>query len=142
MQVTLPDGTFVLASGRLDLVPAERPRDPDFALYFDSRWDGDPDVTWPCRIVPWEDFGLPVDEPGVFANIVELYRRAQGGELVEIACYGGVGRTGTVLACLAVLAGVAPNDAVTWARAHYHPRAIETGDQARLVARFARSRSR
>jgi protein-tyrosine phosphatase len=142
MQVNLPDGTAVLAQGRLGLVPSERPREPDFAVYLDERWRDDPQVTWPCRVIGWEDFGLPVDEAEVFAAIIDLHRRAKAGELVEIACYGGVGRTGTVLGCLTVLAGVAPSDAVAWVRNHYHPSAVQTQEQERLVDRFAQRLSR
>jgi protein tyrosine phosphatase len=141
VQVTLPDGTMVLAQGRLDLVPSDRPREPDFAMYLDRRWDDDPHVTWPFRLIGWEDFGLPVDEAEVFTAIADLYRRAQAGELVEVACYGGVGRTGTVLGCLTVLAGVEPSDAVAWVRGHYHPSAIETSEQEQFIARFAKSPS-
>jgi protein-tyrosine phosphatase len=137
VQVTLPDGTVVLAQGRLDLVPSDRPRLPDFALYLDERWRADAGVTWPHRMIEWADFGLPADEAELHSAIVDLHRRAHAGELVEIACYGGVGRTGTVLACLASLAGVAPADAVRWVRDHYHPSAVETPEQAQLVARFA-----
>ena len=137
MRVTLPDGAVVYARGRLDIVPTDRPREPDFALYLDGRWGDEPGVTWPFRLVDWEDFGLPADEAEVFTAIVDLHRRAREGELVEVACYGGVGRTGTVLSCLAVLAGVAPEGAVPWAREHYHPSAVETDAQAQLVARFA-----
>ena len=99
---------------------------PDFALYLDERWRDDHDVTWPFRVVPWADFGLPADENATFTEIADLYRRARAGELVEVACYGGVGRTGTVLACLAILAGVDPADAVAWVRSDYHSAAIET----------------
>jgi hypothetical protein len=137
VQVTLPDGTVVLAQGRLGLVPSDRPRDPDFALYLDGRWEGDPEVTWPCRLVSWRDHGLPSDEAEVFAAAVDLHRRAGDGELVETACWGGLGRTGAVLACLAVLAGVAADDAVPWVRAHYEASAVETEAQCELVARFA-----
>ncbi len=137
MQVTLPDGTVILAQGRLDLVPSQRPREPDFALYLDRRWDDDPQVTWPFRTIDWEDFGLPVDEAEIFKAIADLYRRARAGELVEVACYGGVGRTGTVLGFLTVLAGVSPSGAVAWVRDHYHPSAVETGEQEQLIARFA-----
>jgi protein-tyrosine phosphatase len=139
VRVTLSDGTVVLATGRLDLVPAERPRAPDFALYLDQRWENDPEVTWPFRMIDWPDFGLPADEVDVFAAIADLYRRARAGELVEVACYGGVGRTGTVLGCLSVLAGVDPSKAVAWVRGHYYPSAIETEEQCELIARFAQS---
>ncbi|HXQ19098.1 MAG TPA: protein-tyrosine phosphatase family protein [Acidimicrobiales bacterium] len=138
MEVTLPDGTLILAQGRLDLVSSTRPRAPDFALYLDHRWGDDPRVTWPCRVVAWADFGLPVDEPDTFSAIADLHRRARAGELVEVACYGGVGRTGTVLGCLTVLAGTAPSAALAWVRAQYHPSAVETLDQEQLIARFAR----
>jgi hypothetical protein len=137
--VTLPDGTTVLAQGRLDLVPSERPRPPDFAIYLDARWRDDPDVAWPFRLIDWEDFGLPTDEAALFAAVVDLHVRAQSGELVEIACYGGVGRTGTVLGCLAVSAGVPALEAVTWVRNNYHAQAVETAEQEQLVARFART---
>jgi len=136
--LTLPDGTAILAQGRLDLVPSERPRQPDFALYLDARWGDDPDVSWPFRLIDWPDFGLPADETELFTAVTELHQRARGGELVEVACYGGVGRTGTVLGCLAVLAGVSPSVAVPWVRTHYHSSAVETPEQEELIWRFAR----
>jgi protein-tyrosine phosphatase len=139
MQVTLPDGTVVLAHGRLDLVPSDRPGQPDFAMYLDERWRDDAHVTWCHRMIGWPDFGLPTDEAEVFTAIVDLHQRARVGELVEIACYGGLGRTGTVLGCLAVLAGVSPSAAVGWVRDHYHPSAVETLEQEQLIARFART---
>jgi len=42
-----------------------------------------------------------------------------------------------VLACLAVLDGVAADDAVDHVRRGYHPRAVETPWQRRYVRRFA-----
>lgn len=137
MEVTLPDGTVILAQGRLDLVPSLRPRDPDFALYLDGRWEGDPHVTWSYELIGWEDFGLPTDEAELFTAIADLHRRAQAGDVVEVACYGGVGRTGTVLGCLSVLAGVPPTEAVAWVRGNYHPSAVETEEQELVIARFA-----
>ena len=61
-------------------------------------------------------------------------------EDVEVACGGGVGRTGTVLACLAVLDGLSPDEAVAWVGAHHHRRAVETRGQRRWVAQFADER--
>jgi protein-tyrosine phosphatase len=55
---------------------------------------------------------------------------------VEVACGGGLGRTGTALACLAVLDGVPAGEAVAYVREHYHPRAVETPWQRRFVRRF------
>jgi len=137
VRVTLPDGTVVLAQGRLDILPSERPRPPDYAMYLDERWRDDASVTWTCRMLDWPDFGIPADEDELFAAVDDLHTRARRGELVEVACFGGVGRTGTVLSCLTVLAGVAPAEAVAWVRANYSPRAVETPEQEALVARFA-----
>ena len=139
MLVTFPDNTTVLAHGRLGLVPSERVRPPDFAVYLDERWRDDPRVTWPYQMVTWPDFGLPSDEEGLFAIIVETHARAERGELVEIACYGGLGRTGTFLSCLAVCAGVRGEGAVEWVREHYDERAVETSEQREFVERFANS---
>ena len=139
MLVTFPDGTAVLAQGRLKLVPSLRSRNPDYAVYLDERWKSDPNVTWPYRVIDWPDFGLPKDEGELFRVIVDVHARAKKGELVEVACYGGLGRTGTVLSCLAVCAGVAGNDAVDWVREHYDVRAVETSQQSKFVERFAMS---
>jgi protein-tyrosine phosphatase len=139
VELRLPDDTVVLAQGRLNIVPVNRPRAPDFALYLDARWKTDPEVTWPHRVIAWEDFGLPVDEADTFAAIRDLFERARRGELVETACYGGVGRTGTVLACLAILAGLEPSEAVGWVRTNYHAQAIETDEQQKMIERFAAS---
>jgi protein tyrosine phosphatase len=138
MKVTLPDGTVVLAQGRLELIPSQRPRKPDFAVYLDERWHNDPEVVWPFRIIHWEDFGLPNDDTELFAAIADLHGRARAGELVEVACYGGIGRTGTVLSCLAVLAGVPCSAAMPWVRNHYHPSAVETPEQEQLIVRLLR----
>ncbi|NUP61376.1 MAG: protein phosphatase, partial [Nonomuraea sp.] len=58
-------------------------------------------------------------------------------ERVEVACGGGRGRTGTALACLAVLDGVPAAEAVRYVRSHYDRHAVETPWQRRFVARFS-----
>lgn len=58
---------------------------------------------------------------------------------VEIACAGGRGRTGTALACLAIIDGVPAEDAVAFVRERYHRRAVETPWQRRYVRRFSPS---
>jgi hypothetical protein len=50
---------------------------------------------------------------------------------------GGTGRTGTVIACMAILAGHPAADAVAWTRRHYRPRAVETPSQRRWIGWFA-----
>ena len=58
-------------------------------------------------------------------------------ERVEVACGGGRGRTGTALACLAVLDGLTGPEAVAHVRRYYAPQAVETPWQRRFVSRFA-----
>ncbi len=59
---------------------------------------------------------------------------ARTGERVEVGCLGGHGRTGTALACLAVLTGTLADDAVAWVRGNYCYKAVETDVQEQLVA--------
>lgn len=105
----------------------------DFGLYMDARWA----PTWPAELVDWQDFGLPRDPATAAATIRDAFARARAGERVEVGCVGGLGRTGTVLACMAVLAGVPAADAVGWVRRNYHVRAVETPEQEEFVLRFA-----
>ena|SRR5215510_4760284 len=129
--VVFPDGTRVRASSIVE----RRVRDPErtFGLYLDERWQ----PTWPATIVDWEDFGLPRNPEIAAQQIVDAFGRARAGELVEVGCLGGRGRTGTVLACMAFLAGVPHAKAVAWVRASYRPEAVETADQGRWVRWFA-----
>lgn len=83
----------------------------------------------------WPDFWLP-SNPGAAAEALrEAWERAEG-ERVEIACSGGRGRTGTALACMAVLDRVPAGEAVAYVREHYARHAVETPWQRRFVSRF------
>jgi len=139
MIVNLPDGTIVYAQGRLGLVPTTELPAPEYALYLDERWAADPDVTWPYQLIDWPDFGIPVNTSELFVAIRDIHVRAQAGGIVQIACYGGLGRTGTVLSCLAVCARLQFDEAVEWVRANYDRRAVETDEQVQLVEVFATS---
>jgi hypothetical protein len=133
VEVIFPDGTRVRA-----LPIAERDEwssERDFGLYMDPRWD----PTWPAEVIDWPDFGLPLDAARAATQMRAAFLRAKGGQVVEIGCLGGLGRTGTVLACMAVLAGVDPRDAVAWVRQNYRSAAVETPDQERWVDSFAAS---
>lgn len=127
----LPSGRLVRGRGlRHPLPPGPA---PDFALHLRGRRP--PPTSWDARWIRWPDFLLPADRAAFGESLRELLERS-GTERVEIACGGGIGRTGTALACLAVLDGVANRDAVGYVRAHYSPRAVETPWQKRFVARF------
>ncbi len=129
--LTLPSGRSVrgrsLRAGVPDGVP------PTFGLYLLGR--PPPPVEWASRWVRWPDFRLPHDRGDAADALREVWHRAES-ERVEVACAGGFGRTGTALACIAVLDGVPAAEAVPLVRERYHPRAVETPWQRRYVARF------
>lgn len=130
--MTLPDGTRVRASSIFDRVEHDPTR--DFGLYMDGRWE----PTWPSDVIDWRDFGLPSDETRAATQIRDAFLRAQGGATVEVGCLGGLGRTGTVLACMTVLAGLDAPSAIAWVRQNYRPEAVETADQEQWVGWFSR----
>jgi protein-tyrosine phosphatase len=85
--------------------------------------------------VRWPDFWLPADPAYARKVLLEAWEGALT-ERVEIACRGGRGRTGTALACLAVIDGVPARHAVAFVRQYYHPHAVETPWQKRYITRF------
>ena len=106
---------------------------PTFAVYLLGQ--PPPAVPWESRWLRWPDFRLPADRDEVLPALAETWQRAPA-ERVEIACTGGRGRTGTALACLAVIDGVPRSSAVAFVRAHYDQRAVETFRQRRYVVRW------
>jgi Protein-tyrosine phosphatase len=145
--IALPDGTPVRGRGRSKPVPPGP--SPTYGLYlgrppeakrrlFDRAPAWHPD--WPADWIDWPDFRVPRDNEAAAALIEHAYSLARTGELVEVACDGGNGRTGTVIACMAVLAGHPADDAVRWTREHYRPHAVETPGQRRWITWFATQR--
>jgi len=130
----LPSGRLV--RGRSLRLPLPAGAVPDVGVYLLG--SEPPPVPWESRWLRWPDFGLPADRNLAARTFVEMWRRAQD-ERVELACAGGRGRTGTALACLAVLDGVPGREAVAFVRDHYDHRAVETLWQRRYVLRFAGS---
>ncbi len=130
--VRFPDGTTVDTVGIWGRSTDKADR--DYGLYLDKQWR----PTWNADVIEWENFGLPSDPDAAAEAICQAFGRAKRGQRIEIGCIGGLGRTGTVLACMAILAGIAPGEAVRWVRDHYDPAAIETTEQAEWVMWFAR----
>jgi hypothetical protein len=122
--VALPTGPRIRGRRLRDRVSAA-----DFALLLAAG----PAPGWPHRHVRWPDFWIPVDRADALDALREVHRRAHAGARVEVACRGGVGRTGTALAALAILDGLPPERAVDWVRASYHHRAVETPWQRRWL---------
>jgi Swiss Army Knife protein, DSP-PTPase phosphatase domain len=135
--IQLPDGCWVRGRGLRS--PTPDGNSPDFGLYLGSRRlrrKHQPHIRWSHDWIDWQDFLLPRDREHAIREIHALRERIHTGQRVEVACGGGVGRTGTVIACLAVLAGLPATEAITWTRANYHHRAIETPWQRNWVTRF------
>lgn len=143
--VPLPDGTLVRGRGRRQPLPTGP--HPDFGLYLGRPPDqqrrgllGRPapwQPAWPADWIDWPDFRTPRSGPQAAAMIGHAYLLARAGQRVEVACGWGTGRTGTVIACMAVLSGHPVEDAVAWTRRHYRPRAVETRGQRHWVEWFS-----
>ena len=127
----LPSGRLVRGRGlRRPLPPGPV---PTFAVYLSGKTP--PHTPWESRWLRWPDFRLPGDHVLTKNVLAEAWERAVDAR-VEFACGGGRGRTGTALACLAVLDGVPAGQAVTFVRRHYDSHAVETPWQRRYVERF------
>lgn len=99
----LPSGRLV--RGRALRRPLPPGPVPTYALHLLGRQP--PEVPWPAGWLRWPDFRLPADPARARELFGEAWARAADpAERVEFACGGGRGRTGTALACVAVLDGV------------------------------------
>ncbi len=87
----------------------------------------------PARRIGWPDFWIPADRGDALDALHEAHNRAHAGERVEVTCHGGIGRTGTALAALAILDGLTPREALSWVRSNYHRRAVESPWQRRWL---------
>ncbi|MFE0672347.1 protein phosphatase [Streptomyces sp. NPDC058867] len=128
----LPSGRLIRGRGLRRPLPPGAPS-PSYGVYLLGRRP--PEVPWESGWIRWPDFRLPADPGAARATLAEVWRRC-AAERVELACGGGRGRTGTALACVAVLDGVDPAEAVAYVRRHYDPRAVETPWQRRYVRGF------
>jgi protein-tyrosine phosphatase len=77
---------------------------------------------------------VPANTEAVVEALKTVLERARSGQDIEIGCLGGHGRTGTALACLAVLTGHPALDAVAWVRSSYCTKAVETPGQEAFIA--------
>ena len=127
----LPSGRLLRGRGLRQPIPSGAP--PDFAVCLLGKRPAP--TLWESRWVLWPDFRLPKDRDDALEALSEAWLRSTS-ERVEIACAGGHGRTGTALACIAVLDGVPSEAAVKFVREHYNPRAVETPWQRRYVENF------
>ena len=84
---------------------------------------------------PITDGSPPRDNAAMRAILASIAEgRARGP--VAVACMGGVGRSGTVVACALVAAGWDANAAIGHVRQLRHPTAVETPAQEAFVRKF------
>lgn len=125
----------------------------DFGVYFDEFWGGNVLVSPGFQRfgLPWEDstdirrvmFRWP--DRSAPANMVDfeklvywILERLRKNDTIEIGCFAGHGRTGTMLAGLLVGQGVEPLEAMRRVRRDHCVESIETDAQVQFVVRFAR----
>ncbi|MER6131810.1 protein phosphatase [Streptomyces sp. NPDC001815] len=130
----LPSGRLVRGRGLRNGLDPTAAR-PTYGVYLLGKEP--PEVPWETRWLRWPDFRLPRDRADARKVLTETWERAADpAERVELACGGGRGRTGTALACLAVLDGVPAAEAVEFVRRNYDRHAVETPWQRSYVRRF------
>lgn len=126
--VELPDGRRIRGRSLRSLPVAAS--DPQLGVYLAAREPGK--MEWDQRWVRWPDFLTPKNTLAAIAALQYAFDRF-AIERGEIACRGGVGRTGTALAGIAVIAGIPPRDAIDWVRRRYNRRSVETVWQRRWI---------
>ncbi|WP_432945454.1 protein-tyrosine phosphatase family protein [Kribbella sp. CA-253562] len=127
----LPSGRLVRGRGLRDGLPPGP--EPTFGVYLLGK--PPPAVTWDSQWIRWPDFRLPADHAETRRILTATLDRLDR-DRVEFACGGGKGRTGTALACLAILDGVPAAEAIAFVREHYHRHAVETPWQKRYVRNY------
>ncbi len=84
---------------------------------------------------PMADGGVPASSTAM-DELIEEISGARDATDVAVACMGGVGRTGTVVACALVASGWAPDAAIERVRELRHPTAVETAEQEAFVRSY------
>lgn len=131
--VALPDGTMIMCSSehkRKDDVPK-----PDFGCYMMASWEPD----WLAYWLNWTDYGLPkMSMETVLLIVDDLLARSRSGQVVEIGCMGGHGRTGSLLALLIMRASsdTGPEAAMEYVWENYCTEAIEGSKQKWYIEAF------
>lgn len=78
--------------------------------------------------ISWPDYRLPRRPLQARQQLMQLLERARE-ERVEITCGGGVGRTGTALAMMAIMDGMEPQAAIDFVQREYSPEAVKSHAQ-------------
>ena len=119
---------------------------PTVGVYMDDTWlqdrlasntNTEVDLSQPASLyIGWRDFDsldVALLEEAIEWLMPYLDRP---DSIIEIACMGGHGRTGTYLASLMVRLGWGPTDAIEYIRNNYCKKAIETKPQEELIREY------
>ncbi len=86
---------------------------------------------------PIPDVSVPSDMDATVALVGDIVGHMRRGETVVVHCRGGLGRSGTIAACVLVARGRTPAEAIRMVRSA-RPGAVEVQDQEAFVARSVR----
>jgi atypical dual specificity phosphatase len=85
--------------------------------------------------LPVEDFTAPTQEQ-IHTGVAAMREAVDAGNPVAVHCGGGVGRTGTLVACYFVSRGLSADEAIARVR-EARPGSVETSAQEAAVRTFA-----
>lgn len=105
----------------------------DFGLYAEERWFSE--TVSRNEFINWPDFKAPAHPEVAYRQILEAWYAINDGDIVEIGCMGGHGRTGTIAAALCIIAnlGLRVTDAVQYVRDNYCTSAVESNVQIEFL---------
>lgn len=86
--------------------------------------------------VPIRDYQIPTDLEQWNTGVETVLQKIIQKEKVFFGCFGGIGRTGIMLGCLAKVFGVENANIVYFTRTNLHPHALETQEQIDFVKDF------
>ncbi len=111
------------------------------------RWAGAEDLPDAAEAAGLRFVHAPVLDQGVPTPhraetlVAEIDAALRAGHDVVVHCMGGLGRSGTLAACVLVAHGLAPEAAIAAVRRARGPRAVESARQAHFVHAFAAARA-